>query len=100
PSSPPPLAEKVALYQREHTAASLAEFRTKGANNPMLRGYALRNWGDWWPLFFYRFVDPEQRMGGNLNYAQRIQSARAEVRPTGWVIYYCPPLTIAGSSIE
>ena len=57
----------------------------------MVRNFELRDWSDWWPLFFYRFVDPQSRMGANLNYAERIREAHAEVLPTSWVIFHCPP---------
>ena len=69
-------------------------FVALAALNPLLRAYQLRDWSDWWPLFFYRFVDPEKRMGENLNYAQRIRTARAEVLDCAWVLYHCPPLTM------
>jgi hypothetical protein len=91
----PPFADRIAEYQRNQTALTLARFARNGTNNPMLRGYHLRDWSDWWPLFFYRFVDPEQRMHEHLNYADRIKGATAEVRNSTWVIFHCPPLQVA-----
>jgi hypothetical protein len=89
----PPLAAEAATYLRERVRRQLEAFRRRGCNTPLLRGYELRTWADWWPLFFYRFVGPEARMGNKLNYADRIKSARAEILPTAWVFYHCPPLS-------
>jgi hypothetical protein len=89
----PPLAAVAATYLRERVRRQLDAFRRRGCNTPLLRGYELRTWADWWPLFFYRFVGPEARMGNKLNYADRIKSARAEILPTAWVFYHCPPLS-------
>ena len=94
PLSGPSFAQTVADHQRQMTRRSVDDFHRKGANNPLLRAYRLNDWSDWWPLFFYRFVDPEKRMGENLNYAQRIRTARAEVLDCAWVLYHCPPLTM------
>jgi hypothetical protein len=91
----PAFAPRVAEYQKRVTAKSLDEFYRKGSNNPLLRAYRLDDWSDWWPVFFYRFVDPEKRMHENLNYAERIRTARAEVLDCGWVVYHCPPLAMA-----
>jgi hypothetical protein len=88
----PPFADRIADYQRRQTARSLQTFKARGANNPMLRCYTLRDWADWWPLFFYRFVAPERRMHERLNYADRLRTATADVRDTSWVLFTCPPL--------
>jgi hypothetical protein len=65
-----------------------------------VRGFHLRECSDWWTSFFYRFVNPERRMREQLNYADRIKSARTEVRPTAWAIYFCPPLPAPASSTQ
>jgi MFS family permease len=91
PVTLPPIAQDVGRIQREQNAGQLRKFARDGCNNPMVRSFPLRDWGDWWPVFFYRFVDPAARMGENLNYGQRIKTARAEVLPNAWVFYYCPP---------
>jgi MFS family permease len=88
----PPYGKKLLELQRKELERELDEFQSRGANNPMLRGYPLRDWSDWWPLFFYRCVEPRSRMGDNLSYANRLRSATAEVLPSGWVLYHCPPL--------
>ena len=89
----PTLAEPVEQYLLTRTRRHLGAFRRRGCNNPLLRGFELQTWADWWPLFFYRFVDPRSRMGDRLNYADRIKSARAQILPTAWVLYHCPPLS-------
>jgi len=97
---PLPYESAVAEYQRKMTRENLADFESEGCNNPLLRGFHLQDWSDWWPIFFYRFVNPERRMREQLNYADRIKSARTEVRPTAWAIYFCPPLPAPPSSTQ
>jgi hypothetical protein len=86
----PPFAQAVVDSMKREMDGYIQDFYKRGTNSPLLRGFTLRDWGDWWPLFFYRFVDPRSRMGDKLNYADRIRTARAEVLPTGWAIYHCP----------
>ena len=84
------LERAVVNEQVRLTEDDLKDFQRKGANNPLVRGYAMRDWADWWPLFFYRFVDPRSRMGERLNYAGRIRLGTAEILSSSWVIYRCP----------
>jgi 4-amino-4-deoxy-L-arabinose transferase-like glycosyltransferase len=92
PAQPdPPYTPAVVQAMHQQMDDYLARFRRRGTNTPLLRGFALKDWSDWWPLFFYRFVDPVSRMGDKLNYADRIRSSRAEALPSGWVFYHCPP---------
>jgi hypothetical protein len=91
PQTLPPFADEAQRAQRQANADELRRFVRDGCNNPIIRGFALRDWGDWWPVFFYRFVDPDARRGENLNYAARIRTAPAEVLPNAWVVYHCPP---------
>lgn len=59
-------------------------------NPAVFRGYrATDRWG-FWQTFFYRFVDPTRRTGENLNYAERIQGARAVVLESTWVVLLAP----------
>ena len=69
-----------------------------GANNPVMRGFDIPNFATWWPIFFYRFVDPLSRSGEHLNYAERIKSAHADVLPSGWVVFDCPATVRRGKS--
>ena len=79
-------------FQREYTAVRQRHWMDNGANNPVMRGFDIPNFGTWWPIFFYRFVDPLSRNGEHLNYADRVKSAHADVLPSGWVVFDCPPL--------
>jgi hypothetical protein len=56
--------------------------------NPIFKGYPLTDYR-WWQVFYYRFVNPEARMGPNLNYADRIRNAEAIVLPLDWVVFRC-----------
>jgi hypothetical protein len=91
----PPLEEAPPIYgallhwQRIKTRLALARGQAV-EGSPMFRGYTMEKFSDWWPIFFYRFVDPESRMGANLNFAERVRDAKATVLPAGWVIYHSP----------
>ena len=57
----------------------------------ILNEFTLRDWNDWWPLFFYRYVNPRERMGKKLNYARRLRSATMYVSPClKWAVYDMP----------
>jgi hypothetical protein len=90
--------DAIVAFQREYTARRQQHWMDNGANNPVMRGFDIPNFSAWWPIFFYRFVDPLSRSGAHLNYADRIRSAHADVTPSGWVVFDCPPL--AASRIE
>jgi hypothetical protein len=91
PAPEPDPAGLDALFhlQRRKTAESLAR-RLEKEGNPSFHGYRLADYRSWWPIFYYRFVHPEARMGPGLNYAGRVRDARATVLPSGWVLYRCP----------
>jgi hypothetical protein len=70
-----------------------------GIGSPMMFGYQVRAYRDWWPIFFYRFVNPDARRGENLNYRARIKEADAYVIPKlEWVLYDCPARAGASAS--
>ena len=77
-------------FEREYTARRERRWMDNGANNPVMRGFDIPNFATWWPVFFYRFVDPLSRSGAHLNYADRIKSSNADVLPSGWVVFDCP----------
>jgi hypothetical protein len=56
----------------------------------MFRSFRIRDWRTWWPVYFYRFVSPEARMGRRANYHERLRNAKASVLPSGATIYQCP----------
>lgn len=90
----PPVYEALLAYQRWKTQRGVENsFSAEG--NPIFKGYHGTHYGHWWQTFFYRFVGPEGRTGPNLNYANRVKTARADVLPLGWVFYDCPPLNAA-----
>lgn len=86
----PPFLDAFLTMQRRKTARSLENFARR-TGNPMLDGYDLVQ-HPWWQVFYYRFVDPQSRMGPNLNYVDRIRLAEATVLPSGWVVIRCPKL--------
>ena len=64
-------------------------------NPAMFRGYETDDKWGFWQVFFYRFVDPVSRSGNNLNYAGRVERARAVVLESTWVVFHAsrrPPL--------
>ena len=94
----PPLEEPTPDYpallerQREKTRQGVDGW-ISGDGNPMLWGYKVERFSDWWPIFFYRFSRVESRTGENLNYAARVRGAHATVMPQGWTVYHCPART-------
>jgi hypothetical protein len=83
----------------EHIAQAVARARKlpmppddpgRWQNPAIFRGYESYHRADFWPMFFYRFVDPRLRSGRHLNYAPRMHNATASVLPGGWVVYHSP----------
>ena len=60
-------------------------------NPAMFRGYPASDKWAFWQVFFYRFVDPASRSHQSLNYAERIQGARAVVLDSTWVVFHAGP---------
>jgi hypothetical protein len=58
---------------------------------PLARAATLSNWREFWQFFFYWFAHPESRLGEQLNYRTRLRRARANVLPSGWIVYDCRP---------
>lgn len=81
------VAAQRALTRRDHAA------RTADDQLPViLRGFEQESWADWWPVFFYRFVDPDARRGAQLNYAGLLPRATAHLAPDGrWALLVIPP---------
>ena len=84
----PPWAQRaLEQYRTELTATSPAlDFAEE--NPAMFRGYHVTDWDRFWPVFFYRFIGPDQRTGPHVNYGSRIRSGQAVVLSSSWVIYY------------
>lgn len=88
PEDPSPLA----TYSRQ-AQVELTRWYTAGPDNPtginpaVYRGFELPDYSWWWQIFFYRFIDPQQRMGQHLNYRTRMQNAEITVMPSLWAVY-------------
>ncbi len=77
---------KLAERYQEETRRKLDESQTL----PQMRGLpAAPVMGERWLPLFYRFVNPENHLGNQLNYGERIRDAVAIVLPDGAVIYDC-----------
>lgn len=90
PEPLPPFAEALVEWQRETTDAWRRRFDYEYMNPAVFRGYKFEDLSGWWQIFFYRFVDPHQRIGSNLNYNDRLRRADARILPTLWTIYTSP----------
>jgi hypothetical protein len=59
---------------------------------PIFAGLEMDHVNDVWLGFFYRFVNPESRVGPNLNIFPLLHAARMQFAPpAGVVIYFCDP---------
>ena len=88
----PDFAREVIEEQRQLTAGLLeGDWSLTRENAAVFRDQPIEHWGQWWPVFFYRFVDWPSRAGENLNYAGRVRGGTAFVLESGWVVYRCPP---------
>jgi hypothetical protein len=87
---PAPASVRLLLRaQRRQTEVSVRDSVVR-LGNPMFKGYPLPDYLTCWQTFYYRFVNPESRMGEHLNYGDRIRNAHATVLPSEWVLYHCP----------
>jgi hypothetical protein len=75
-------------YQLDKTAEA-SRLNASRSGNPIFNGYDVDNHRRLWEVFFFRFVGVEWRTGRHLNYANRIQTAKAVILPTGWVLIHC-----------
>jgi len=68
-----------------------------GLDNPaMFHDLPPMTIAEFWPAFFYRFVEPEGRTGAHLNYAGRMREASARLLSSSWIVLRCPPRGKAG----
>ncbi|HEX6885180.1 MAG TPA: glycosyltransferase family 39 protein [Planctomycetota bacterium] len=94
---PPWVPELVATLVREAAFLGPGYFDFAADNPAMFAGTPPMTLAEFWPRFFYRFVEPETRMGARLNYAGRMRAARAWILSSGWVVLDCPPLPSPGA---
>jgi hypothetical protein len=78
---------RIVLFEK---AGSL-ELPQPWRENPIFRGFSIKETSDWWKVFFYRFVDPVSRGGARLNYKDRKQGQK-QSPVSGWVMRTFPPL--------
>lgn len=83
-------APVVAALVREAAEPGPGHFDFAADNAALFAGTEPMPIDDFWPRFFYRFVDPDSRSGPNLNYAGRMREATAEILPSSWVVLRCP----------
>jgi hypothetical protein len=87
----PPFAQDILHGQAEQTAYFSDVLDNPARANPAIfRGYSLPDYSWWWQIFFYRYLDMNERAGDRLNYRGRIANARAVVLPSTYVIYVSP----------
>lgn len=93
----PPALEKLVGPSRQLQEYFWSEYWEGLQSSPVLRGIPARNMNDVWMGFFYRFVEPEKRIGLALNILPRLRTGTAEAVPDGRVvIFYSPkPVSIA-----
>jgi hypothetical protein len=89
--------EAMLRLQQEHNRTDVRERSRRVRDLPLYRGFSIPDHSYRWPIFFYRFVDPESRSGLNLNYAERVRDCPAHVLPSAWVIYRCPATELVRS---
>ena len=91
PSSLPAwTAPVVADLLRETARPGHGYFNYAGDNPALFAGHPPLSIDEFWPVFFYRFVRPEERSGARLNYAGRMREASATLLPSTWVVLRCP----------
>jgi hypothetical protein len=70
--------------------ADIAKIKVKAEPiQPVFRGFHVQSAQDWRGVFFYRFVNPLSRTGRNLNYADRLRGADADLLvDAGWAVFH------------
>lgn len=97
----PPAIQAAVDEQRERLPMlTLGRYQSRSNNPAMFREYEIDSLADFWPAFFYRFVDPASRSGANFNYANRLRTARAVVLDSAWTVYHSPGVSAAGAAAE
>jgi len=79
-----PVVEKMRLQMLETREKSLAAMKRW----PIFRHVSAGRVRDFWLVFFYRFVHPEERIGENMNILSRLRGAKVEFLPSANVVIY------------
>ena len=87
----PPFAATTFEEQRALNRERLQHLLQFAEGLPVTRGIPVRNVVDVWCAFFYRFVNPTDRMGAKLNYADRLKSSTLTTVGDRWAVYDIPP---------
>ncbi len=86
----PPFAESVIKWQLEASPIWTRQYDFEYINPSMFRGFNYDDYEKWWQIFFYRFVGPLDRIGPNLNFADRMKHGDARMLSTLWTVYTSP----------
>jgi len=79
-----PVAEKTRLDMLE----AREKYKTIIRSSPFFRHVSAERIKDFWLVFFYRFIDPGERTGRNLNILPRLQNAKVDFLPSANVVIY------------
>ena len=71
--------------QQELNQARLNRWILLSQFSPLIRSFDLHRRADFWPIFFYRYVDPDSRRGGKLNYIARFRKSPIYIDPR-WIV--------------
>jgi hypothetical protein len=81
---------------RSELHASSSSWWVEGRSPLMVRGFVVTTYQQWWPVFFYRFVDPRSRVGDRANYADRFKSADVRLGFGRIAVYHVPAQATLG----
>lgn len=79
-----PVAEKTRLDMLE----AREKYKMIIRSSPFFRRVSAERIKDFWLVFFYRFVNPVERTGKNLNIHPRLQNAKVEFLPSANTVIY------------
>jgi hypothetical protein len=66
------------------------EYASKWVQFPMFRGFQIRSVYEWWTVFFFRFINPQEELR-KPNYETRMRTSVATILPgSNWAVYYSP----------
>ncbi|MEI8310465.1 MAG: glycosyltransferase family 39 protein [Verrucomicrobiota bacterium] len=92
PAPPLPPLPDYLVPVAEKTRIDMLEAREKYKMiirySPFFRHVSAERIKDFWLVFFYRFIDPGERTGRNLNILPRLQHAKLEFLPSANVVIY------------
>jgi len=83
PMTLPQAIEMLQTFTRDEIKLSFARI-------PAVRNVEMQNWYDWWPTYFYRFSDYQQRWRQHLNYGSLTRNhGRAVILRWGGIVFDC-----------